>query len=184
MDDIAHEVGMAKPSLYYYVSTKEELFKRIVAREKDRFLGAARAVIESNNGAQARLRAYLERRLEFMKELANLSNMNLELIHKLGPQFEEEYRLFETEERSVVAAIVSLGIAEGAFTRVSPEDTARAIVDMVRGLRRFHHRDGLSAGDQSETEYANFARDMDIIGNLVVRGLCATPGEANEEGEK
>lgn len=58
--DVAHAVGVRKASLHYHFATKADLGQALVARYRQAFLGALRAIETDSPGARERLGAYAE----------------------------------------------------------------------------------------------------------------------------
>jgi TetR/AcrR family transcriptional regulator len=69
MEEIAADVGMGKASLYYYYPTKEDLFKSVIHKEQNVFIGEIEKLFCRKISAENKLRNYVKKRLEYFQEL-------------------------------------------------------------------------------------------------------------------
>jgi AcrR family transcriptional regulator len=70
MQDIADAVGLLKGSLYYYITSKEDLLFGVVQHVHERFMTVAGTTAKQQGDASERLRTFLEEYIRFY--LANL----------------------------------------------------------------------------------------------------------------
>ena len=74
MNEIAMEARKGKSSLYYYFSSKEEVFQAVVEYEAEILKNKLFAAITSIDDASEQLRAYVVERFQSIKDLGNLYN--------------------------------------------------------------------------------------------------------------
>ena len=74
LDDIANAVRKGKSSLYYYFSSKEDLFQAVIDKEVDVLKQALEKVVFRSMDPEEKLREYILTKLTTFRELANLYN--------------------------------------------------------------------------------------------------------------
>ncbi len=127
MNEIAEEARKGKSSLYYYFTSKEEIFQAVVEYEaeilKDRIIQA----LENCHNAEDKLRTYVLTRFSGIKELGNLYNAlrndfldNLDFIR----QIRIKYDVLEKEK---IQEIIQEGVSTGLFSVEKPEEITETI---------------------------------------------------------
>ncbi|MCD6570184.1 MAG: TetR/AcrR family transcriptional regulator [Deltaproteobacteria bacterium] len=134
MDDIAEAVGLVKTSLYYYFNSKEELFQTVIRHESETLIKRLQAEINKHSSPQRKLRAYFITRMEYLKELVNLSQLTKIAAQELLPLAEEERHRFIETEKKLVLEILEEGSQSNIFEIGDPEFAAVAIIASMRGL--------------------------------------------------
>ena len=72
MDEIAKMSRRAKGSLYYHFASKEELFKEVVASEIENLKSGLKSIVDDTDmPAGEKLKTYLSRRMEILKNAVN-----------------------------------------------------------------------------------------------------------------
>jgi AcrR family transcriptional regulator len=134
MDDIAREMGKGKSSIYYYFTSKEDIFKAVVEKEillmKTRILDA----VSQKADPREKLKAYVLERMHWVKNMKKLYTALLnELITQ--PVFVEQIRK-ETDqvEINIVTNILDQGVEAKTFHLEDTFLTAIAIVTALKGM--------------------------------------------------
>ena len=163
VDDIAQSVDMKKSSLYYYFSSKEEIFRAVLMMEVAGFRSQIERILEIEESPARMLRSYIVSRMGFIKDMANAYTA-----------FKEEYRSnyvfienireeIDRHEVETVEQILRLGIARNEFSVDDPHLTALTIVTAAKGLEydwTLH-----SSRDQ-------IARNTDALLQVLFFGIC------------
>ncbi|HEY6907555.1 MAG TPA: helix-turn-helix domain-containing protein [Ignavibacteriaceae bacterium] len=135
MEEIAADIGMGKASLYYYYPTKEELFKSVIHKEQDVFIGEIEKLFCRKISAENKLRNYVKKRLEYFRELINLSALNIHSFPEIKTIFKELFEDFEYKELLLLQTIFDEGKSSGEFdSRIKP-DTTKIFLHLLQGLR-------------------------------------------------
>jgi TetR/AcrR family transcriptional regulator, cholesterol catabolism regulator len=124
LDDIAASVGLLAGSLYYYITSKEDLlyeFAKRVAEQMNTLIGEEQELQSAN--ALARMTAFLERSMRSVENLRLLAGYNYltsSQFMKHDLQLLEADRLNQIlairhELQDFVAKILQQGIEEGSF---------------------------------------------------------------------
>ena len=134
MEDIAKEMGKGKSTIYYYFTSKEDIFKAVIEME----IGVMKAKIidgvASRSDAREKLKAYVTERMHGLKSLKNLYNViRTEFTSRLD--FVDQTRQqTDQEEINIVSSILNQGVAEGIFHLEDTFLTAIAIVTALKGM--------------------------------------------------
>ncbi len=134
MEEIAEVSSKGKSSIYYYFTSKEDIFRAVVEKEAHELKERLDRIIMKNDSPVERLKAYMLFRLHYVKTLGNFyaalkeeSLSHMEFILKIRRDFDEE-------ERQVVREILDEGMKRGFFKLSSSEIGAIAISTMMKGL--------------------------------------------------
>ncbi len=134
MDEIANTMGKGKSSIYYYFSSKEEIYEAVIEREAE-FL--RREVIRSVSQADTpreKLRNYVLVRMKTFSKVSNFYDaIRTEVVSHLD--FIDRIRKkYDREEIRILQDILEEGIRDNSFRKLEPELTATAIVTALKGL--------------------------------------------------
>jgi len=162
MDDIAHECGMAKPTLYYYFPNKEAIFDEIVWAEANEFMNQVVESLPSDATADIKLQQFLQSiylKLEvYASELEDIPDVLCDhsphgrpIVKKLSELFQEKLR-----------PVLEEGIQDGIFEIDDMEATLAAFSFLLEFLNIDWIR-----------HYEKDLRDrtIDVINNILLNGL-------------
>ena len=134
MDEIASATRKGKSSIYYYFSSKEEIFKAVVEKEALELKNELEREIQKYDNPPDQLKAYTLTRMKKLKKVTNFYSAlksdylsHLEFIERIRKKFDEE-------EIAFVKTILQGGIDSGRFAIENPELSAIAIVTAMKGL--------------------------------------------------
>lgn len=141
MEDVARETGLTKSSLYYHVSSKEELLARAVERGFKWLLGVLEEPEAKSGTPLARLRHIVYRSviitLEFVQEV--------ELLQRVKGNTPTERQAMARRRRfdREVAALIRQAAAAGQIrTDVAPDLLTRLIFGMGNSITQWYRREG------------------------------------------
>jgi AcrR family transcriptional regulator len=134
MSDIAKEARKGKSSLYYYFSSKEEIFKAVVETEANNLKKEINNSISDITDIKEKIHMYFSVRMNRFQDVANLySMMRNDYLRKL--EFVEKFRQkYDKEELEFIQNLLQEGIDNGNFAINNIEDTSFAIASAVKGL--------------------------------------------------
>jgi AcrR family transcriptional regulator len=134
MDDIAREMGKGKSSIYYYFTSKEDIFKAVVEKEillmKTKILTA----VSAKEDPQEQLKAYVQERMHGLKSLKNLYNVIRTEFISQGDFVGQTRQQTDQEEINIVSGILNKGVEKGTFHLEDTLLTAIAIVTALKGM--------------------------------------------------
>ncbi|HAH59924.1 MAG TPA: TetR family transcriptional regulator, partial [Bacteroidales bacterium] len=134
MDEIAQASAKGKSSIYYYFSSKEDIFQAVVEKEASMLKHELLDAIEPLSDPQEKLKAYVLVRMRTFKKLANYyAAIKSEYLSHLD--FVENVRKkFDLEEIAMVENILKAGAQNDEFNIDNTRLAAVAIVTALKGL--------------------------------------------------
>ena len=140
MEDIAQEAGKAKSTLYYYFSSKEEIFETIVTIEFINLLEAGRAAATEAGSAKEKLRRYIAASLLGMKNAANVCSIARGEIKGKHELLERLRTKFTAMEESIVKEMVTYGAQTNEFTFADAKEldsTVKITVGIIHAMELY-----------------------------------------------
>lgn len=122
LDDIGGKVRLNKASLYYYYSSKEDLFCDVIYSEAQRFREEVRSKAKAIRDVEARVVFFLVERTRFYRRLRYLHELTLNLARKIEPMFVTLKSGIRSEEKMILQDILNEGVESG---EIRPTDSAR-----------------------------------------------------------
>ena len=139
LDDVAHELGLTRPALYHYVSSKEDLLSQIYIQAMESFFDIIYEITGMELTPPEKLRFFVYRHLNTVV-IENLAMFTVffseenQLAKKEFQQIRKEKRKFT----KVVENIIIEGMEQGYFRQVNPKLQASAIIGMCNWLYRWY----------------------------------------------
>jgi AcrR family transcriptional regulator len=134
MEEIALATRKGKSSIYYYFSSKEEIFKAVVEKEAEELKSELTRKISDIEDPIERLKVYITVRMRKLNKLTNFyTALKSDYLSHL--EFIEEIRKsYDLDEVKIVSGIIQEGIERGKFAVEDPHLSAVAIVTAMKGL--------------------------------------------------
>lgn len=127
MNEIAEESRKGKSSLYYYFTSKEEIFQAVVEYEAEILKNNIIQALENCSNAEEKLRIYVLTRFRGIKELGNLYNAlrndfldNLDFIRQIRIKYDDL-------EKEKIQEIINEGVSNGLFSIENPKEITETI---------------------------------------------------------
>lgn len=162
LDDIANAVRKGKSSLYYYFSSKEDLFQAVILKEVDVLKRELEKVVMRNTDPVEKLREYILTKLTTFRSLANFYHAlendvtAIEFIDNIKNRHNQE-------EIRMIKRILIEGVRKNAFEIYDFTLAAIGITTAIKGLEM-----PLSAGDYGTT---NLEKGVDNILKILCYGI-------------
>ena len=134
MDEIAAELKMGKSSVYYYFTSKEEIFEAVVLYEANVLRNELTKAIKSVDSPVGKMRNYVFVRMKTFEKLSNYYNaiFDKNLAHfNFIEMIREKY---DREELAILRLIIYDGVRKKVFNVQSSEYTAIAVQTALKGL--------------------------------------------------
>ncbi len=171
LDDVAHELGLTRPAIYHYVSSKEDLLSQIYIQAMEKFFNIIYEIPAMELTPPEKLRLFISRHLNnvVIENLAMFSVFFSE-ENQLGKQ---EFETIQVEKRKfskVIENIINDGMKQGFFRQVNARLQANAIIGMTNWLYRWY-----------KPEQSVFHPDeiVEQFTSLVEKGLMKTVSESD-----
>jgi AcrR family transcriptional regulator len=162
MEDIAHEAGKGKSTLYYYFRSKEEIFEEVVKIEFASIIDKARYATQDVVSSKEKLKKYISTMLIEIKKTVSLFPLvkgdikgNKEFVDRMK-------KVLNDEEEAIVLDILLQGLKSQELTFLKENELAKAtkaLVGMVTGLSVYLFFDN----DDNEI--------IDIAARLIAEGM-------------
>lgn len=158
LQDIADEMGITRPALYYYVESKDDILAKLVTEITEtntaEILGLA---TDSNLEPVVRLSriAYV---MAYNRALHPTRFLLLERSE--GELSERLAKVHQENKRAMLRSVIELikqGIDSGQFRPVNPRSAALGVIGMCNWVAWWFHEDDASIAKQIATEIADMA---------------------------
>jgi AcrR family transcriptional regulator len=134
MEEVARAMKMGKSSIYYYFSSKEEIFEAVVLNEANILRNELTTAIKSVDSPIGKMEKYVFVRMKAFEKLSNYYNAifdknldHFEFIEKIR----EKYDL---EEIAILRLLLYDGVRKKVFNVQNTDYTALAIQTTLKGL--------------------------------------------------
>lgn len=161
LSHVAEAMGADRASLYYYVSSKEELFHEVVGEAVKVNLATATEIRDSDGPAPDKLRRLVESLMasyaDYYPVLYVLIQENLSHVAPEQSEWAEEMQRINREYERVLIEIVQAGQDEGTLRATAPAWVlAYGVIGMVGWTNRwFNPHDSLIDAEQIGTAFAD-----------------------------
>jgi len=134
MDDIARGMGKGKSSIYYYYSSKDEIFRAVVEKEIVVMKSNIVSAVSMAESPKEKLKAYVMERMQGLGRFVNLYNvLRTEFLGQHDYTASIRMRTDEEEIR-IVKDILDEGVAIETFNLEDTFLTGIAIVTALKGM--------------------------------------------------
>ncbi|NCI51878.1 TetR/AcrR family transcriptional regulator [Sediminibacterium roseum] len=167
MEDIARAMGKGKSTLYYYFSSKEEIFDAVVIKEMDEVFDRVRQAVEKAESAEDKLRAYTLTKIRAVQKRANLYKIVKGEIQEGLRCMKHIHTEYDAQEVKLVKNILRFGVKNGEFSKAVAKEMdllPSVIVSSLRGLERDMVIDA---------RYVKLEPRLDSIVSILIKGLSS-----------
>ncbi|MGE5590298.1 MAG: TetR/AcrR family transcriptional regulator [Bacillota bacterium] len=162
MQDIADAVGLQKGSLYYYITSKEELLVKIFDDAVNTLVTDLEKVALQPVSARTKLERAVFAHLETVaRRLGELTIFTRE-THALSPEQRQVVRQSRRRYTGLLERILSEGVAAGEFRDVDVRLTALAIFGLCNSIYQWYSPEGRSKPEEIASHFAA----------IVLEGVC------------
>lgn len=162
MDEIAMASRKGKSSIYYYFTSKEEIFQAVVEKEAELLNAELINAIAEVEDPREKLKVYVMVRMKTINKLANFYNaIKDEYLSHLD--FINQIRIkYDKDEIQMVENILEEGVKNNEF---QIENTALAAIAIVTALK------GMEIPMFWENEEHNLQKRLDDLINILFYGV-------------
>jgi AcrR family transcriptional regulator len=148
MEDIAAELNVTKPALYYYIKTKNDLLYAICESAIERLMEGVRQIMVAPDDVQERLRKLIHWHVSMFSEHGDVITVYLAEESELPEDKRTFIRSLSREYETLYRELLEQGIKEGKFRKMDVPMVVRAISGMCNWLFAWYKPDGASTADQ------------------------------------
>jgi TetR/AcrR family transcriptional regulator, cholesterol catabolism regulator len=151
MQDIADAVSLQKASLYYHVSSKQDILIALLDKALDILIERLSIVKDAPLVNDKKLRLAMETYLGVLLDHRSLASVLLLEYRSLDPHLKSSHMPRRHRFEGIWRGIIEDGIKEGIFSPVDPGLTARALLGLMNWTIMWYREDGsLSPKDIAE----------------------------------
>jgi len=134
MEEIARALNKGKSSIYYYFSSKEEIFEAVIDHEAQVLKNVLSKVIKSTDDPEYILRRYVKARMSSFEKLSNYYNaiFNRDLDH--FDFIEKQREKYDMMEIAFIRYLLWRGVKSGHFNLENTALSALAVQTALKGL--------------------------------------------------
>jgi TetR/AcrR family transcriptional regulator, cholesterol catabolism regulator len=139
LDDVAHELGLTRPAIYHYVSSKEDLLSQIYLQALESFCDTIYEITAMDLTAPEKLKIFVYRHLNTVV-IENIAMFTV-FFSEENQLAKKDFQKIRKEKRKftrVVENIIIEGMEQGYFRPVNPQLQANAIIGMCNWLYRWY----------------------------------------------
>jgi len=140
MEDIAHEAGKGKSTLYYCFKSKKEIFDIVVTTDVNRILSNAREMVEHVSSAKEKIKQYIIASLTELKKFANVYSIVRGEIKGNKALVEELKERFKSQEEGFIKEILRRGVQRNEFNFINDGEVnaaAKAVAGIINALELY-----------------------------------------------
>lgn len=147
LDEVAEALDISKPTVYYYVKSKDEILFECVRLGLEMVVQAADEVEQAGGSASKKLMAV-------MRKYAEIVTMDFGMClirvgeDPLPPQSRAQLRGLKAKIDRQFRTLVQEGVAEGAFAACDPKITAFGIAGTLSWIARWYDPQGPMSADE------------------------------------
>jgi AcrR family transcriptional regulator len=148
MEDIAVELNVTKPALYYYINTKHDLLYAICESAIGRLVEGVRKIMQEPADVEEKMRKLIHWHVNMFSGHGDV------IIVYLGEESElpEDKRTFirslSREYETIYRQLLEQGIREGRFREMDVPMVVRALSGMCNWLADWYQPDGQYSADE------------------------------------
>jgi len=151
MNEIARAVGLQKASLYYYVSSKEDLLFRTSQQGIVTLNRAVAEIVATNLPADEKLRRAIAAHVQVLCQNMDLMAVFLRERRSLPVSLQREILAEGKRYEQMIQQILQEGMASGQFRSADVIMTSYAILGATNWLHQWFRMDGRLSPDQIAT---------------------------------
>lgn len=141
LDEIAREIGVTKPAIYYHISNKEEILREIIGKIMEPMEEVAK-VGRANLPPKERIRRMIRMLVEFGAERKETTLIAFEQINILPQRSRNALRRREKDVERVLQQTLKEGVEQGCFVVDDIKMASFAILAVSNWIYRWYRPDG------------------------------------------
>lgn len=166
IDELAHEVGIGKGSVYLHFASKEEIALSHIDRIVDRLKARLRQIADGKAPAGERLhKMLLERVLYRFDSVQHYTQSLDELLSRLRVQLLMRRQRYFSEESRIFAEVIANGIEAGELAPADPIAAAAVLLEATNSLLPY----SLSSAELGSRD--QISSRVDGIAAVLIKGL-------------
>ncbi|GAB4331837.1 MAG: TetR/AcrR family transcriptional regulator [Flammeovirgaceae bacterium] len=170
LDDIGKTAKLNKASLYYYFKNKEEIFIQVILEESQKYISALQKSVDDFKTCEEKITHYLIERIRYYKNVLNLNQLSIEILHQIEPIFDQLYNTLLEQEIQFIQQILDEAIKKEGYAVIDTKKVAESIIDMSTGLKHETVRRS-GALQAKEIDYTKTEEKIRLLTSLILKGM-------------
>jgi AcrR family transcriptional regulator len=141
LDQIAEEIGVTKPALYYYVANKEDILRTIVNRMMEPMEEVTKIGV-SSLPPREKIANIIRVLVQFAANRKETALIAFEQANILPKRSRDALRRRQKDVESTVQQVIKAGIAAGCFADVDVRMASYAVLAVSNGAYRWYRPGG------------------------------------------
>lgn len=159
MQDIALAVKLQKGSLYYHVSSKQEILLDLLNRALDILIERVNLAIMEADNPQDRLRNAMSTYIKSLIEYQDLAVVLLLEHRSLEPELQSRHLPKRDQFEDIWRDLIIQGKEKGSFSCEHPSLSARALLGAMNWIVTWYRKEGLLSAEGISEQYADLFLD-------------------------
>src|SRR4051812_14164370 len=133
IDDVAHEAGVAKGTVYLYFKSKQEIYLSALRDGIELLIREMRAEAGSDDNAEVKLRKLIALKIAYFdkhRDFFRLFQSELGRMEKTMTECKDLY----FDQAEVIEEVLKQGVKEGLLRKVNTRKAEFAVIDLTRGI--------------------------------------------------
>jgi AcrR family transcriptional regulator len=170
LDDISHQVGMKKSSLYYYFKSKEELFINAFKDEWNEIMANHQHEAQKHNSADQKIISYITSSLQHYDETVIKHNIPVKVILETRNIFRIHMNELNEQRILFFSKCIEEGVTNGEF---APCDIMRVAqtIDLVKSSIQYDQYSLYEFRLPTIEEFNKIAEEILLAVGLILNGL-------------
>lgn len=165
--DIARDVGVTVPTIYYHYESKQGLLVALLIRHIRELLHRCTSAVEEAGGRpRDRLLNFVEAVVLWTTNRREVAVLDQER-RSLDSDNRIEYVSYRDKIERLLDDALEDGVLQGLFAIEDVRTVARAILSMIRGIPGWYHEDGALSPEEIVRIYQDLALRMVIASSRV-----------------
>ena len=163
MAEIAADLGISKPLLYYYFPDKLNLYAAVLGHIIERHQKEYASELLSEIDAVKNIMRYLKKRKDFIIQYFNIIEFAQTAVNRSPDEVKSIFGIAKTSEFNAVLAIINKARKNGQVKTKGPRRLAQLFLDCLEGLRRvFFLKKGITVFPEKEQFEALYDQEKEF----------------------
>lgn len=159
VQDIADAVGLKKGSLYYHITSKEDLLVQIVASAIDWLVAGFEAIYAQPLSPGEKLSRAIAQHVEAITERRDEVAVFLQERNAIPAEHAVRYQAQRDRYDILFRQVIEEGIASGEFRAVDPRLATLAILGMLIWVKEWYRPDGRYTPEEIAAQFTQYVVD-------------------------
>ncbi|MEA3350701.1 MAG: TetR/AcrR family transcriptional regulator [Chloroflexota bacterium] len=167
MQDIADAVGLKKASLYYHISSKQEILLALLDQALDLLIEQIQAATNHDSAPPEKLQRAMRTYLQILADNSELAAVLLIEHRSLSPELHSRHIPRRDRFERLWRDLIQEGVDTGAFHCVDTAQATRALLGLMNWTITWYHPEGVLSPTEISDQFAG----------IMLNGLLTRNGE-------